>query len=273
LTIEGPSPWAAAVFWEVVVTEERRLAGRVAIVSGGARGIGAATARLLVEHGARVVIGDLLEDEGRQVVKELGPEVALFTPLDVRSEAAWDAAVAIAEASFGPPTILVNNAGVMVVGPVEMATADQFRIAYEVNVIGAFLGIRSVLDAMKAAGGGSIVVLSSAAGCEGTFGLPAYAASKAANASLAKTAAMELGHYGIRVNAIAPGGIDTAMSNAPEFEGMDRDAWYGNLPISRIGQVDEVARVALFLACDDSSYLTGSVVTVDGGHLAGHKAL
>jgi 3alpha(or 20beta)-hydroxysteroid dehydrogenase len=117
------------------------------------------------------------------------------------------------------------------------------------------------------------VVLSSAAGLEGSPGLSAYASSKAANANFARTAAMELGAYGIRVNAIAPGGIDTPMSNQPEFEGFDRDAWYGKLPVPRIGRTEEIARVALLLASDEGSYMTGSVVNVDGGHMAGHSAL
>ena len=126
---------------------------------------------------------------------------------------------------------------------------------------------------MKRAGGGSVVIFSSAAGLEGSPGLCAYAASKAANASFAKTAAMELGAYGIRVNAIAPGGIDTPMSNQPEFEGFDRDAWYRKLPIPRIGQPDDIVPIVVMLASDESRYMTGNVVNIDGGMLAGHSAL
>lgn len=253
------------------MAEQQRLGGRVALISGGARGIGGATARLFVEHGAQVVIGDLLEDEGVALAAELGG-AAVFTPLDVRSEASWGKAVQVANDSFGPPTVLHANAGVMVVGPLTMATADDFRRAMEVNLIGAALGIQAVVEPMTAAGGGSIIIMSSTAGLDGTPGLPAYAASKAANVSLTKTVALELSGLGIRVNAIAPGGIDTAMSNSPEFDEMDKDGWYGKLPIPRIGEVEEIARTVLFLASDESSYMTGSVLVVDGGQLAGRAA-
>jgi 3alpha(or 20beta)-hydroxysteroid dehydrogenase len=251
----------------------RRLADKVAFVSGGARGIGAAVARVFVSEGAHVVIGDVLEPEGRKLVKDLGPDAASFVPLDVRSSEEWDAAISATDQVFGPPTILANCAGQMIVAPFEDTTPDQFRAASEVNVIGTFLGIRAVIEPMKRSGGGSIIVFSSAAGMEGSPMMAAYAASKAANANLARTAAMELGKYGIRVNAIVPGGIDTPMSNMPEFDGLDKELWYSKLPIPRIGQPHDVATVTLMLASDDSAYVTGSIVFVDGGMLAGHSAL
>jgi 3alpha(or 20beta)-hydroxysteroid dehydrogenase len=254
------------------VAQTERLAGRVALVSGGSRGIGAAVVRSFVAEGARVVAGDVLVADGERLAAELGA-AAHFAELDVRDESHWQRAVADAEQRFGAVSILVMCAGVMVVGPVEETTVDHFRRAYDVNVIGTFLGTRSVVDSMKRAGGGSIVVFSSTAGLEGSPGLAAYAASKAANASFAKTAAMELGPYGIRVNAIAPGGVDTPMSNQPEFEAFDRDAWYGKLPIPRIGQPEDIAPVVVTLASDESRYMTGTIVTVDGGQLAGHYAL
>ena len=249
-----------------------RLAARVAVVSGGSRGIGAAVVRALAREGASVVIGDVLEAEGSALAAELGPAVH-FARLDVRSAENWAQVVADAERRFGPLSILVTCAGVMVVAPVEQATVEQFQRAYEVNVLGTFLGTRAVIEPMKRAGGGAVVVFSSAAGLEGSPGLCAYAASKAANASFAKTAAMELGGYGIRVNAVAPGGVDTAMSNQPEFDGFDRDAWYGSLPVPRIGQPEDIVPVVLLLASDDSRYMTGNVVNIDGGMLAGHSAL
>jgi 3alpha(or 20beta)-hydroxysteroid dehydrogenase len=251
----------------------KRLADKVVFVSGGARGIGAAVVRLFASEGAHVVIGDVLEPEGRKLVEELGSDVARFVHLDVRSSEEWAAAIEATDQAFGAPTILANCAGRMVVAPIEETTPDLFRAASEVNVIGTFLGIRAVIEPMKRSGGGSIIVFSSAAGMEGSPMMAAYAASKAANANLAKTAAMELGKYGIRVNAIVPGGIDTPMSNMPEFDGLDKDLWYSRLPIPRIGQPYDVATVTLMLASDDSAYVTGSIVFVDGGMLAGHAAL
>jgi 3alpha(or 20beta)-hydroxysteroid dehydrogenase len=235
------------------VPDSERLAGKVAVVSGGSRGIGAAVVHAFTREGARVVIGDVLEAEGSALAKELGPAVH-FAHLDVRSAENWAQVMTDTEQRFGPVSILVTCAGVMVVAPVEQATVEQFQRAYEVNVLGTFLGTQAVIGSMKRAGGG-------------------YAASKAANASFAKTAAMELGGYGIRVNAVAPGGVDTIMSNQPEFDGFDREAWYSRLPIPRIGQVEDIAPVVLMLASDDSRYMTGNVVNIDGGQLAGHAAL
>jgi 3alpha(or 20beta)-hydroxysteroid dehydrogenase len=252
--------------------EGGRLAGRVALVSGGSRGIGAAVVRSFIDEGARVVIGDLLESEGKAVADSFGDNCT-FVHLDVRSADDWQGAVEVAERQFGPVSVLVNCAGVMVVAPIEQTTVEHFWTAFEVNMIGTFLGTRAVLDPMRRAGGGSIVIFSSAAGVEGSPGLSAYGASKAANALFAKTAAMELGSYGIRVNALTPGGIDTPMSNQPEFEGFDRDAWYSKLPVARIGQPDDVAPLVVMLASEESRYLTGAVIPIDGGQLAGHSAL
>jgi 3alpha(or 20beta)-hydroxysteroid dehydrogenase len=251
---------------------EGRLSGEVAIVSGGSRGIGAAVVRRFTAEGARVVIADVLDGPGTALADELGAS-ARYVHLDVRCESDWAAAVASADSTFGPVSVLVTCAGVMVVAPVEQATVEQFCAAFDVNVLGAFLGTRAVIPSMQRAGGGSVVVFSSAAGLEGSPGLCAYAASKAANVSFARTAAMELGAYGIRVNAIAPGGVDTPMSNQPEFDGFDRDAWYSKLPVPRIAVPDDIVPVVLMLASDEARYVTGAVVPVDGGMLAGHPAL
>jgi 3alpha(or 20beta)-hydroxysteroid dehydrogenase len=244
----------------------------VAVVSGGSRGIGAAIVRIFVAEGAHVVIGDLLESEGKALADELG-DAARFTHLDVRDPDNWNQVISAAEREFGAVSILIHCAGVMVVAPIELATEEQFRLAFEVNVLGPFHGTRAAIESMKRANGGSVVIFSSAAGVEGSPGLCAYAASKAANASFARTAAMELGGYGIRVNAVAPGGIDTMMSNQPEFTGFDRDAWYSRLPIPRIGQPEDIAPIVLMLASEESRYMTGNIVNIDGGMLAGHSAL
>jgi 3alpha(or 20beta)-hydroxysteroid dehydrogenase len=191
---------------------------------------------------------------------------------DVRSAQSWAATVSACREQFGPPSVLINNAGVMLVGPIETATVADFETCFAVNTIGIFLGMQAVLATMRDNGGGAIVNMASNAGVVGTYGLPAYSASKAATIALTKTAAIEFGAAGIRVNAIAPGGVDTPMSNQPEFEGMDKSAWYSGLPIARIGQPEEIARLQLFLASTESSYCTGSVFLADGGQLAGPKA-
>ena len=248
-----------------------RLDGAVAIVTGGSRGIGAATSQLFVAEGAKVLIGDVLDAEGKAVADELGSSAA-YAHLDVTDAGSWAEAVATCELQLGPPSVLVNNAGVMVVGPIETAPIDQFEQAFRVNTLGCVLGIQAVVPSMRANGGGSIVVLSSATGLVGTYGLSAYAASKAANAVIAKCAAIELGADGIRVNSVHPGGVDTPMSNQPEFAGMDKDAWYGSMPIPRIGRPEDIARLLVFLASADSAFSTGSAFIADGGMLAGPKA-
>jgi 3alpha(or 20beta)-hydroxysteroid dehydrogenase len=242
-----------------------RVAGKIAVVSGGSRGIGAASARLLVAEGAKVCIADLNDAEGEALAKELGPDVAHYAHLDVRSAENWDSVINGCSEIFGPPSILVHSAGIMKVAPIATATEEDFRNVLDVNVIGPFLGTKAAIAPMQRAGKGSIVILTSGAGLRAQAGMPQYGASKAANAMLARVAALELGPLGIRVNAIAPGAIDTAMSNGPEFEGVDRTEWFRDLPIPRIGEVDDVSPAVLFLASDESRYVTGSVLAVDGG--------
>jgi 3alpha(or 20beta)-hydroxysteroid dehydrogenase len=245
-----------------------QLLGKNAIISGGARGIGAATARRFVAEGARVIIGDILEGDGKALADELG-ENARFVRLDVRAAADWEAAVELCKAEFGLPQVLVSNAGLMVVGPIESATEDDYRRPFEVHVMGAFLGTRAVIEPMRQAGGGSIVVISSSAGYSGVAGMAAYAASKAGNNVFAQCAALELGHYGIRVNTIVPGGFDTPMQRSEAFANVDIDAVYGGYPLGRLGKPEELANAILFLASSESSYATGATLVVDGGMLAG----
>lgn len=245
-----------------------RLDGKVALVSGAARGQGEAEARLFVAEGAKVVLGDVLDDLGEKVAADIG-EGAVYTHLDVTDPAQWDEAVALATSTFGKLNVLINNAGILRFGLIETMPLDEYLQVVNVNQVGCWLGMKAVTPAMKAAGGGAIVNTSSTSGFIGTVGLSAYTATKFAVRGMTKVAAMELGHHGIRVNSVHPGGVDTEMVAGPVFEHIDKDAVYGGLPIPRIGQPEEVAQVMLFLASDDSSYCTGAEYLVDGGFTAG----
>ena len=245
-----------------------RLDGKVALISGGARGQGAAEARLFAAEGARVVIGDVLDDEGAQTAEELGDAVA-YQHLDVTDEASWQAVVDDTEARFGPISVLVNNAGVLSWGPIDKIPVEEFERVLRVNVVGVFLGMKTVAASMERAGGGSIVNTSSTSGLTGLPYLGAYTASKWAVRGLTKTAAIDLGKKGIRVNSIHPGGIDTPM-----IAGTADDApFYRRLPVPRLGSPDEVARAVLFLASDEASYTTGAELAIDGGATCGDLSL
>lgn len=243
------------------------LAGKVALVSGAARGQGAAEARTLVERGARVVLGDVLDDKGQAVAAELG-DAATYVHLDVTSSASWREAVAATE--FGGLTTLVNNAGIVRTGFIEDMAEDDFQAVLQVNQVGCFLGMQAAIPALKASGqGSSIVNISSTAGIEGVPGVVAYVATKFAIRGMTKVAAIELGHFGIRVNSVHPGTIDTPMISSPEFDSVDKDAVFAVLPVPRIGQPQEVAELVAFLASDAASYCTGAEYLVDGGAMAG----
>ena len=248
------------------------LSGKVALVTGAARGQGEAEARLFAELGAKVVVGDRLRDEGRDVASSLGDR-GLFVPLDVTSEADWSAAVEASVERFGRLDVLVNNAGIAPPGrPIHETSEALLRQVIDVNLVGVFLGMRAVVPALTEAGGGSIVNISSTAGLRGVPGSLPYSATKWAVRGMTKTAALEYGARGIRVNAVFPGVVDTAMVG---WDGLDegvRRAVVGDLPIARIGLAAEVARTVAFLASDASSYTTGGEFVVDGGSTAG-KAL
>lgn len=244
--------------------ETGRLAGKVAIITGAARGQGAAEAKLFVEHGAKVVLGDVL-DEGKAVADGLG-DAATFVPMDIRREQDWAAAVDAAHA-FGPLNILVNNAAVVHFSSIVETTLEDYKRVIDINQVGTFLGIRSVIEPMKAAGGGSIINVSSIDGLQAKNALIAYAASKWAIRGMTKVAALELGPHGIRVNSLHPGGVDTVMGNPTGLENIDE--FYKRYPIPRAGRPEEMAQLALFLASDDSSYSTGSEFVADGGWTAG----
>jgi 3alpha(or 20beta)-hydroxysteroid dehydrogenase len=246
-----------------------RLRGRVALVTGAARGIGAATARRFAAEGATVVLADVLDDAGAAVAADLG-EQGHYVHLDVRAQAAWQDAVRVACECFGgAPTILVHNAGVMIPGTAEHADEAAMRFAFEVNALGPALGTSACVPGMRDAGGGAIVFVSSIASITGGGGFLPYASSKAANAAYARCAARELGPLGIRVNCLLPGGVETPMNSGPDFADLDHDAWFGRMAIPRIGQPGEIADALLYLVSDESSYVTGSTLVVDGGQVLG----
>jgi len=242
----------------------------VAFVTGGARGQGAAEARAFVRDGARVVIADIRDEEGEALAAELG-EAARYVHLDVADEDQWRAAVGAAEAAFGPVTALVNNAGVIRSSPVTEETLDGFRRILDVNLVGAFLGVRAVAPAMTRAGGGSIVNVSSIAGLTAARGTAAYTASKWGLRGLTKTAAIELWGSGIRVNSVHPGVIDTELLTSTgrrREEFLER--WQSRLLVPRLGTSEDVAELVVFLCSDEASYLTGSELLIDGGLLAAY---
>jgi 3alpha(or 20beta)-hydroxysteroid dehydrogenase len=242
------------------------MSGRVALVTGAARGQGAAIARRFVDEGACVVVADVLDDAARDVAAELGP-CALHAHLDVTDEGAWRAAAQAALDRFGKVDALVNNAGILRTATIEESSVEDFRSVLDVNLVGAFLGIRAMTPLLRAAGGGTIVNTSSIAGVMGLPGLAAYVSSKFALRGLTKTAALELAADGIRVNAVVPGRIDTAMGNP---HGGDVVA---GIPLQRIGRVADVAAAVLFLSTDASGFCTGSELTLDGGATAGVAAV
>lgn len=215
-----------------------------------------------------MVVGDINDDGGRAVAASLG-DAARFVHLDVTDPEQWAGAVDDAEQAFGHVDILVNNAGVLVFGPLQTLTADQMRLSLDVNLMGTFNGMQAAYRSMKAAGGGSIVNISSYGGMTGLPMLGAYVAAKFAVRGLTKTAAIDYGRANIRVNSVHPGGVDTPMTRKPDGSSTDDSTYSQSLPIKRHATVDEIASLVLFLASDEASYCTGSEFVIDGGGLAG----
>ena len=255
-----------------------RLANKVAIISGAARGTGEATARLFVAEGAAVVLGDVLDGPGEAVAKELG-ERALYRHLDVTREADWDAAVASATDEFGQLNVLVNNAAVLHVAALVDTPPEEFERLMRVNLYGPFLGIRAVVAAMRAAGGGSIVNISSIDGLVGMNGVSAYSASKFGLRGLTKSAALELGRSGIRVNAVCPAAGSREMSQPfiPQdgeslrklATSMAKPVLVHQKEVSHGERLTEIGRMVAFLASDESLSCTGGDYPVDAGYTAG----
>lgn len=247
---------------------EGNLDGKVAVITGGARGMGAATVRRFVAEGARVLIGDVLDDEGIALAAELG-EAVRFVHLDVSSEAEWTAARDAALEAFGRIDVLVNNAGVLLFRTIQETSLEDYKRVLGINLEGTFLGVRIIGAHMLERGSGSIVNISSADGMKGANGLGAYCSTKWGIRGLTRVAAMEYGHRGVRVNSVHPGGVDTSMGNPFSEERAEVNKRYHMVPLQRVGDPDEVARVSAFLASDAASYLCGSEIAVDGGMLTG----
>jgi NAD(P)-dependent dehydrogenase (short-subunit alcohol dehydrogenase family) len=248
-----------------------RLAGKVAFISGGARGMGAAEARLFAREGARVAIGDVLADEGRQVVEEIsetGGE-ALFVPLDVTSESQWQTAIAAVVNRFGKLDILVNNAGVGSHSMVEDTPAEEWDRVMDINAKGVFLGTKVAIPEMRRAGGGSIINISSQLGIVGVDNSsPQYQASKGAVRLLTKATAIQYASDGIRANSVHPGPIITPMTEGTRADEQRHQVTLSRIPLGRYGEPEDVAYGVLFLASDESSFMTGSELVIDGGWTA-----
>jgi len=262
---------------------EFRLDGKVALISGSARGLGAATAAALVAGGAKVVIADILDAVGKQTAADLGAGNGLFVHLDVTREADWEAAIAATVKQFGGIDVVVNNAGIETTSLIENCTLDEFDLTQKVNVTGVFLGVKHAIRAMKPGGlsgrGGSIVNISSGAGLKGVMGLGAYCASKGAVRLLSKAAAVECGrlNYGIRVNSIHPGMVPTEMGIKtlkdyvtiglmPNLEAAEAAFKAGHL--LGLGRPQDVANGVYYLASDAARWITGIELSIDGGTVA-----
>jgi NAD(P)-dependent dehydrogenase (short-subunit alcohol dehydrogenase family) len=248
-----------------------RLAGKVALISGGARGMGAAEAKMFAREGAQVVLGDVLDAEGRAVEVEIAAKggQAVYTRLDVRREADWQAAVALAEQRFRKLDVLVNNAGISATGRVEDTPLPEWERVMEVNATGVFLGTKAAIPAMRRAGGGSIVNISSQLGLVGTdITSPMYPASKGAVRLLTKVTAIQYAKEKIRANSVHPGPIVTAMTEKRRADPATYQLMLSRIPLGRYGEPDEVAYAVLYLASDESAFVTGSELVIDGGWTA-----
>jgi cyclopentanol dehydrogenase len=248
-----------------------RLAGKVALISGGARGQGAVEAKLFTQEGAKVVFGDILDEQGKRVEEEIHAQggEATYVHLNVTREQDWQSAVQLAESQYGKLDILVNNAGIAIHGTIEETSEDDWDHLMGINMKGVFLGTKHAIPAMRRAGGGSIINISSGAGIAPAPGTSAaYAASKGGVRLFTKATAVQHAKDHIRCNSVHPGPIDTPMVRGPQTDPARLAELTGRVPLSRLGTSEEVAYGVLYLASDESSYVTGSELVIDGGRTA-----
>ena len=243
------------------VPQGNRLEGKVALISGGARGMGEAFGRAMVAQGAKVVLGDVLDTEGEAVAADLG-SAATYVHLDVTDRGQWDDAVATAVERYGKLDVLVNNAGVVDFGPVDAYPREQWDRVIDINLTGVFNGIDAAVEALKASAPSSIINISSTAGIQGYTALPGYNAAKFGVRGLTKSVALDLGTEGVRCNSVHPGAVATPMT-------ADLDVPQKHVAMRRVGRPDELANLIVFLASDESSYSTGAEFVADGGETAG----
>jgi NAD(P)-dependent dehydrogenase (short-subunit alcohol dehydrogenase family) len=249
-----------------------RLEGKVAFISGGARGMGAAEAILFAREGASVAIGDVLEEEGRKLVEQISETGgrALFVSLDVTSESQWNEAIAATVAEFGKLDVLVNNAGIGSARTrIEDTTVEDWDRVMDINAKGVFLGTKVAIPEMRRAGGGSIINISSQMGMVGTeLSTPEYQASKGAVRIFTKSTAIQYAGEGIRANSVHPGPINTPMTESSRGDAANYELMISRIPLGRYGEPDEVAYGVLFLASDEADFMTGSELVIDGGWTA-----
>ena len=238
-----------------------RVIDKVALISGAARGIGAAIAARLHGEGAKVVLGDILDDEGQATAERIGSD-AVYVHLDVTRTEDWNASVKTALEAFGGLHVLVNNAEIVNFAPIEDYTLEQWDAVIGVNLTGTFKGMKAAIPVLKQSRGGSIINVSSIAGLRGYEAIPGYSASKFGVRGLSKSAALDLGRYGVRVNSVHPGVISTPMTAGMALD-MSRTA------LNRVGHPGEVADLVLYLASDESQFVTGAEFIIDGGDTAG----
>jgi NAD(P)-dependent dehydrogenase (short-subunit alcohol dehydrogenase family) len=245
-----------------------RLGGKVALITGGASGMGRSEAVIFAREGAKVIVADVLEAEGKKVADSLGG-AGRFVALDVTNEAAWQQAIATAVATFGKLDVLVNNAGISGTFDPDMLSTSAWDRLMDVNAKGVFLGMKHAIPQMEKAGGGAIVNISSVSGFVGQVGLHmAYNASKGAVRLMTKSAAVQYARNGIRVNSVHPGVLPAMRSSKATADPAFRQKMLAGVPMRREGRVEEVAHAVLFLASDEASYITGTELVVDGGWLA-----
>lgn len=244
-----------------------RVEGKIALITGAAQGMGAAHARTLAAEGARIVIADLLAEQGEALAAAINAEHgagrAVFTHLDVTDEDSWKSARDAAVQHFGGLDVLVNNAGIFTRGSVEDATVADWRRTIDIDLTGNFIGMHVCVDLLKQSSGASIINISSIAGLVGFKNRAAYAAAKWGVQGLTKTSALDLGPHGIRVNSVHPGSVRTPLT-----EGLERG--FGQIPLGRDAAPEEISKLIVYLASDESSYVTGSAIAIDGGETAGN---